>query len=85
MRTERRNWWKEFTKRRTKKSYGSNVRLFLIVCVPISGVVVRAFALKAESAQQWGLEPNTLSVVSGVTTLMLANLPEKHSVAYIWA
>ena len=39
----------------------------------------------AELAQQWWLEPNTLSVVSGVTTLMLANLTEKHSVAYIWA
>ena len=27
----------------------------------------------------------TLSVVSGVTTLMLANWPEKHSVGYMWA
>ena len=27
---------------------------------------------------------NILSVVSGVTTLRVANLPEKHLVAYIW-
>ena len=40
---------------------------------------------KAESAQQWWFEPNALSVVSGVTSLILANLSEKHSVAYIWA
>ena len=39
---------------------------------------------KAETAQQWWFEPNALSVVSGVTTLRLANLPEKHSVAYIY-
>ena len=38
---------------------------------------------KAESAQQWWYEPKALSVVSGVTTLMLPNLPENHSVAYI--
>ena len=38
----------------------------------------------AMSAQQWRFESNTLSVVSGVTTLRLANLPEKFSVAYIW-
>ena len=36
-----------------------------------------------ESAQQWWFEPDTLSVVSGVTTLTLANLFKKHSVAYI--
>ena len=35
-----------------------------------------------ESAQQRWFEPNTLSVVSGVTTLGLAHLPEKYSVAY---
>ena len=36
---------------------------------------------KAESAHQWQFEPNTLSGVSGVTTLRLANLPEEQSVA----
>ena len=39
---------------------------------------------KAESVHQWWFEPNTLSVVSSFTTLMLPNLPEKHSVAYMW-
>ena len=40
---------------------------------------------KAKSAQQWWFEPNSPSVVSGVATSRLANLPEKNSVAYIWA
>ena len=40
---------------------------------------------KAESDRQWWFEPSALSVVSGVITLMLASLPEKNSVAYIWA
>ena len=35
---------------------------------------------RGESAQQLWFDPNSLSVVSGVTTLRLANLPEKHSV-----
>ena len=39
---------------------------------------------KAESAQQWRFEPNSLSVVSGVTTLQLANWSEEPSVVYIW-
>ena len=30
-------------------------------------------------------EPNALDVVSGVTTLKLANSPEKHPVSYVWA
>ena len=32
---------------------------------------------KAESARQWWLEADTLSVASGVSMLKLSNLPEK--------
>ena len=39
---------------------------------------------ETESAQQWWFEPNALSVVSGVTTLRLANFPKKYSVAFMW-
>ena len=30
---------------------------------------------KAESGEQWRFDPNALSMVSGVTTIRLANLP----------
>ena len=43
------------------------------------------WSCKAESAQQQWFEPDTLSVVSGLTTLRLANLLIKHPVAYTWA
>ena len=38
---------------------------------------------ESRSVVLW-FDPNALSVISGVTTLMLANLPENHSVAYVW-
>ena len=41
-------------------------------------------AMLSQLQELW-FESNTVSVVIGVNTFGLANLPEKHSVAYIWA
>ena len=51
---------------------------------PSVGYWLESWPCKAESAQLWWFEPNALSVLSGVTTLILAYFPEKHSVVYVW-
>ena len=60
----------------------------LVNSEPLKELVVHwleRWPCKADSAQQWWLETNTLSVVSSLATLWLVNLPEKRSVPYIWA